>query len=186
MLSLFALAAIFSNEELVYFEKEAGRAPPPWTSVKLDGQQLRFVDAHGRAATPIQTSGHSVDGDTLTLRLPDGGTRQLRRARSAICWAALLKGKDDWHFVRGLQLHDGGGRVLVEAAGARPALLRMRNVAWPSGPNRPSLVLYVHTPDDPEQAVSYAWADPQAKRVGINLRWMQASCTIDDNKGETE
>jgi hypothetical protein len=27
--------------------------------------------------------------------------------------------------------------------------------------------------------VSYAWADEGAARVGINLRWMQASCTID-------
>ena len=27
------------------------------------------------------------------------------------------------------------------------------------------------------RAVSYGWADPGAKRLGINLRWMQASCS---------
>jgi hypothetical protein len=59
----------------------------------------------------------------------------------------------------------------------------MRNVVWAQGPNRPSVVLYVHTPDDPDRAAAYSWADPDAKRIGINLRWMQASCTIDESKG---
>jgi hypothetical protein len=186
-----ALATIFSNEELVYFEHEAGRTPPPWTAVEWEQGALKFVDAHGRPAAPVRIAGHSVDGDILTLRLADGSERKLRRARPATCWAALLKdrhkadGQEDWHFARGLKLHDGGGRVTVAAEGARPAVLRMRNVVWPSGTNRPSLVLYIHTPDDPERAVSYAWADPQASRVGINLRWMQASCTIDGKEGET-
>ena len=189
MLPLLALAAIFSNEELVYLEKEAGRTPPPWTAVELDGDLLTAVDALGRPAPALRIAGHTLDVDILTIRMTDGSTRRLRRARAATCWSALLKkdrkpnGDEDWHFARGLKLHDGGGRVAVSAEGAPAAILRMRNVAWPSGPNRPSLVLYVHTPDDPERAVSYAWADPQAKRVGINLRWMQASCTI-DNPGE--
>lgn len=191
MLLLAALAAIFSNEELVYFEREAGRAPPHWTAVELDGEALRPVDAFGQAAAlPIR--GHKVEGDELTLTLGDGSIRTLRRARTATCWSALLRdkrkpdGSEDWSFARGLKLHDGGGRVRVEDAGAKGAVLRMRNVVWQSGPNRPSLVLYIHTPDEPERAVSYAWADPGAKRVGINLRWMQASCTIDGMEGETK
>ena len=53
----------------------------------------------------------------------------------------------------------------------------MRNVRWPYGNNRPSLVLYAYRPDK-DRAVSYAWADPSAQRIGINLRWMQASCTL--------
>ena len=115
------------------------------------------------------------------------------KQRSATCWAASLKakpkadGSEDWHFVRGLKLHDQDGRVAVpSSAGSRPVVLRMRNVYWQEGPNRPSLVLYVHTPDNLDRAVSYSWADPRATRVGINLRWMQASCTIDQAQEETK
>ena len=57
-------------------------------------------------------------------------------------------------------------------------VLRLRSVAWPPpSRNRPSLVLYVHTLDEPNRAVSYSWADPAAQLIGINLRWVQASCT---------
>ncbi|MFM7404392.1 MAG: hypothetical protein ACKO1N_09980 [Erythrobacter sp.] len=55
--------------------------------------------------------------------------------------------------------------------------IRLRNVTWARGSrNKPSLVLYVHK-DDPERAESYSWASPDASLVGINLRWMQGSCT---------
>lgn len=192
MLVLAALALIFSNEELVYFERDAGRPPPPWTAVELNGATVKAIDPYGRPAEPLPLAGHSLNGNELTLRLRDGSTRTLRRARTATCWSALLRdkpkpdGSEDWFFARGLKLHDGGGRVRVQDADAKPAVLRMRNVAWPSGPNRPSLVLYIHTPAQPDRAVSYAWADPGAKRVGLNLRWMQASCTIDELEGETK
>jgi len=56
----------------------------------------------------------------------------------------------------------------------------MRNVIWPPPTtNKPSIVLYIHKPDEPDRAESYSWADPGATRIGINLRWVQASCGID-------
>ena len=51
--------------------------------------------------------------------------------------------------------------------------IKKHNVRWPCGNNRPSLVLYAYRPDE-GCAVSYAWADPSAQRIGINLRWMHA------------
>lgn len=69
----------------------------------------------------------------------------------------------------------GGGDT-----GANEVILRMRAVYWPPpSTNHPSIVLYVHKPDDPDSAVSYGWADIDASRIGLNLRWMQASCTIE-------
>lgn len=123
----------------------------------------------------------------LTLNAQSGDIL-LDRARPVTCWAAIRKrknkadGGEDWYFARDIRLHDAGGRALVKSDESPPQslVLRMRDVAWSSGPNRPSLVLYVHT-EDPARAVSYAWADPDASRVGINLRWMQASCTRDEN-----
>jgi hypothetical protein len=115
---------------------------------------------------------------------------ELRKARTVTCWAAVKKeankpdGSPDWHFMPSVKLHDQGGRAWLgkDKAGVKPAIIRMRLVTWAnskSATNRPSLVLYVHTPDQPDSAVSYSWADSDASRVGINLRWMQASCTVD-------
>jgi hypothetical protein len=120
----------------------------------------------------------------LAMRTADGAVLELQRARAFKCWAsiprkALKDGKTDWWFKSGLMLHDRGGRVVAETDEAVPQrfTLRMRNVVWPTGNNAPSLVLYVHG-DDPDRAISYSWADPEAKRVGINLRTMQGSCTL--------
>ncbi len=128
-----------------------------------------------------------VTKDALTLRLANGTQTVLKRARDVECWAAVPKkakkadGSTDWLFARKLNLHDQGGRVSVGGgdSGAEEIILRMRAVHWPPpSTNRPSMVLYVHKPDNPERAVSYSWADINASRVGLNLRWMQASCTI--------
>ena len=85
----------------------------------------------------------------------------------------------EWTFRRGLEIYDQGGMVWLETEEQPPEKvgIKMRNVRWPYGNNRPSLVLYAYRPDE-DRAVSYAWADPSAQRIGINLRWMQASCTL--------
>ena len=31
---------------------------------------------------------------------------------------------------------------------------------------------------DPEHAIGYGWADPGARRIGVNLRSVQASCSL--------
>ena len=119
--------------------------------------------------------------------IPDGKTGLLRRARPVTCWSAIPKetkkadGSIDWFFAQNVKIHDQGGRAIIgkDVADVKPVVIRMRNVVWPSGNNRPSLVLYIHTPDEPDKAVSYVWADPDAARIGINLRWMQASCTVE-------
>lgn len=117
-----------------------------------------------------------------------GIPHKLRRARAFRCWVATLSGAahgdagegakpSDWSFTRDVFIHDQGGRALVEPVGDAPAVeLRLRDVEWPTGSNRPSLTLYVHQPGE-DRAVSYAWTEGGAGRVGINLRWMQASCT---------
>jgi hypothetical protein len=207
MLALAALAAptlaaaapllpgIYTNEEEVYFDKEAKRAPAPWLGVTIaaDGK-VAFVDLFGKpvAATAYKALALSETPGRVRMTLADGRVTELRRARTATCWGAAPKavkkadGSEDWAGARDLKLHDQGGRVSFGGGttGAPEVILRMRNVIWPSGPSRPSLVLYVHKPDAPDKAVSYSWADPGAKMIGINLRWMQASCTIDTTNEE--
>ena len=112
---------------------------------------------------------------------------RLRRARTFECWTAILRGAShgdsgegmrDWDFRRGVSLHDQGGEavLMTDEETPRKIRLRLRNVDWPYGSNRPSLTLYVMEGDS-DRAVSYAWNEGDAERIGINLRWIQASCT---------
>ena len=102
-----------------------------------------------------------------------------RKARQFECWMTATQRDGDSTFRRGLTVHDQGGMIWLETEEDAPQQvgIKLRNVRWPYGRNRPSLVLYAHKPDQ-DKAVSYAWADPSAQRIGINLRWMQASCTL--------
>lgn len=78
-------------------------------------------------------------------------------------------------------LHDAGGRVTVTTDEPVPQSFTLRNVVRRNGNNAPSLVLYVHG-EDPDNAIAHSWADPLAKRVGANLRTMQASGTVIEPK----
>ena len=106
-------------------------------------------------------------------------TVSLDRASPFTCWVAPQKRDGEYAFRNDIVLHDGGGRTWVEGEDFDRVGLRMRHVRWPTGDNRDSLVLYVHRGDDTgwERAESYAWTSPDEDRIGINLRWVQASCT---------
>ncbi len=102
------------------------------------------------------------------------------------CWVAVMRGAehgdsgagmDDWDFRSNVVLHDQGGEAEIESDD-RKVRLKLRDVDWPYGERRPSLTLYVHEGDD-DRAVSYAWTGGGEERIGINLRWLQASCTAD-------
>lgn len=102
------------------------------------------------------------------------------RARNFKCWVSPQKKDGTYGFYNNIYLHDQGGRVWLEGPDHERVGLKMRNVVWPSGNNRPSLVLYAYRGDDEDRAVSYAWTAPDGDRLAINLRWVQASCTLGD------
>jgi hypothetical protein len=117
-----------------------------------------------------------------------GVHHKLNRARPFLCWTFVLRGashgdsgvgNQNWQILRDVWIHDQGGRATIRTDEPTPRefQLRLRNVEWPYGTNRPSLTLYVHQAGD-DRALSYAWADPRGERVGLNLRWIQASCTL--------
>lgn len=116
-----------------------------------------------------------------------GVPHKLKKIRPFDCWTAVLKGAkhgdsdeglDDWEFSRGGWIHDQGGELSIrtEETPPREVRLKLRRVEWPTGPNRPSLTLYVHE-GETKRAVSYAWGEEYAERLGLNVRWLQASCT---------
>jgi hypothetical protein len=182
-------SATYSNEEQVYFDKEAKREAPPWTSIRIDAGKILAVDAYGMPVSGAITANQlrRIASDKIELRFADGKVSELRRARSVSCWVAVRKekpkadGSEDWYFQSGVKLHDQGGRARVGGgeSGAQPIIIRLRNVTWDTGStNAPVVTLYAHKADSPERAEAYSWAAPDSSRVGINLRWMQAGCTI--------
>lgn len=141
----------------------------------LDDDELWI---HDRA---VDAAGNHVYGNTA------GIPHKLKKVRRFACWLSVRRdgaeGEDpgDWTFDRDIAVHDGGELVWTATAARSTAVgLKIRRPVWPSGPNQDSLVLYVHdrATENPERAVSYSWADPGAERIGINLRWMQASCSL--------
>lgn len=121
-----------------------------------------------------------------------GVPHKLRKVRAFECWTAVLRGAkhgdsgeglDDWHFQRGGLMHDQGGDLTLKTDETPPRNIRLklRRVEWPSGPNRPSLTLYVHEGAN-KRALSYVWGEEDAERLGVNLRWLQASCTLAPEK----
>jgi hypothetical protein len=129
----------------------------------------------------VDTRGNYVYGNRA------GVHSKLRRVRAFSCWASVLRGarhgdsgagQDDWFFTRDVWLHDQGGEAIIRTAEtpAREIRLKLRRVEWPWGSNRPSLTLYVHEGAN-ERAVSYAWGEYDAERLGLNLRWLQVSCS---------
>jgi len=105
---------------------------------------------------------------------------KLLKQNTFTCWVYAVdeKAKDGGHFNAGVKISDQGGEHWIDLTGenGKNVGIKMRNVHWPYGRNRNSLVLYAYK-DGGDSAVSYVWAEPEAKRIALNLRWMQASCT---------
>ena len=107
---------------------------------------------------------------------------ELKRAHGWACWmAAPREGAEGWFYAKGLKLTDQGGEAWATTDEPKPREIgfRLRQVAWPTGTNADALTLYVLRRGE-EKAVGYAWADPAARRIGVNLRWVQGSCTRAD------
>lgn len=178
-------AGIWTNTEDAYFAEEEGRERPEPVLIEVgaDGR-WRQIDAFGAAQGDWQAG--AIPG----LSAREGGSgwqigvSEIRRARPFSCWVSVRKfaakpdGTPDWTYAGNLASFDQGGRIAIPGQGEAPDItIRLRNVTWARGSrNKPSLVLYVHK-DDPERAESYSWTSPDASLVGINLRWMQGSCT---------
>ena len=175
---------IWTNNEDVYFAEEEGREKADWVAFEVnDAGQWRSIDAFGKAQG--EWSSAAIPG--LAPRQDGGwqiGESELRLSRPMSCWVSVRKfagkpdGSADWTFANKLEIFDQGGRVTVPGEGIAPDVtIRVRNVTWAAGSrNKPSLVLYIHK-DDPVRAESYSWASPDASLVGVNLRWVQASCS---------
>ncbi len=123
-------------------------------------------------------------GDTVAADNP----YKLHRARRFSCYADIpgVGGGRDIPYERydGLELHDQGGAVWFDTREepSRRMGVSLFLVDWPINNydgifTRDSLVVYISEEiDGTRKEHGYAFTVPDADRVGINLKWMLASC----------
>jgi len=171
-------------------EKELlGKITPNRKAINLTlGDDCNFTVTRSNAQF-FGVGAGSCKGETLSLSsealkfssdIVSISAGNFRRARLFKCWVSPEKEDGSYGFYNDVVLHDQGGMAWLSGEDHPRIGIKMRNVVWPTGRNRPSLVLYAYRGEDEDTAVSYAWTAPQGDRLAINLRWMQASCTLGD------
>jgi hypothetical protein len=107
-----------------------------------------------------------------------------RRLRWFSGWAAINGGgpkaqatNQDWHTQKDLRLSSEGGRVPLRwrdgaASGYSLELVRTTYA------ERKLSVLQLNVVDDASgQTIDYAWTNPEAQAIGVNLGWLQVGFT---------
>lgn len=88
----------------------------------------------------------------------------------------------DWHMSRELRLGSEGGRIALNWRDGKPSgySLELERVTYQEG-NTPVLKLSV-IEDSSARAIVYAWANPEASRIGLNLGWVQVGLELENSK----
>ncbi len=126
------------------------------------------------------------EGEWLHLRLYADQARgaqarlDARKVQMFGGWAAINgSGPDagadskDWHMNRNLRIGNEGGRFALAWRDGKPSgySLELERLTYRDG-NVPVLKLSV-VDDGSGRTLAYAWANPEATRIGINLGWVQ-------------
>lgn len=124
-----------------------------------------------------------------------GDDYQLHRIRNFECYADIpgVGGGRDIPYERydGFKIHDQGGAVWFDSKEGRRLGISLFLVDWPINNyegifTRDSFVIYVSEEIDGQRKEhGYAFTIPEADRIGINLKWLLASCYMKSNRFET-
>jgi len=169
-------------------------AAPPATAATCDVLWRRDAGQFTGSADAACGGEWAFSRDQLWIARPSGAPDTvtnpyaLQRTRDFECLADIpgVAGGRDEKFERyvPLALYDKGGEAVFTTRDAVPKTysLMLNHVTWPINNEtgaftRDSLVLYVRevTATGPK-TLTYAWTQPDAERVGINLQWMLVNC----------
>ena len=128
----------------------------------------------------------TFDGELLRVRFyvdqarGDAAREDLRRVQVYAGWVAIngagpsaAADSTDWHMDRTMHLGSEGGRSPVRFRDGTPSgySLQLERLTYRDG-NVPVLKLSV-VADTDGRTLAYAWANPEATRIGLNLGWLQ-------------
>lgn len=123
------------------------------------------------------------------------GTIKMHKAREFECYADIpgVGGGRDEPYIHyeGFKIHDLGGNFWFNSEDGRRLGVSLFTVDWPMNNDvgiftRDSLVVYVKEDfGDEIKELSYAFTEADAKRIGINLKWMLVSCYMESNAETT-
>ena len=133
-----------------------------------------------------------LDGDRLDVAgfidQPRGesAVEQAERVRWFGGWSAINgAGPDaradssDWHLKQELRVHDQGGEITIPWRDGAPSgySIKLEQLDYRE---RATRVLKLSIVREDGGVVAYAWADPRASQVGINLGWLQVGLQAED------
>jgi hypothetical protein len=166
-----------------------------------DMQSMRIVADPGACAALAPGIGAQAallplaierEGEWLRVRLYADQARgpeareDARKVRVYGGWAAINGGgpdasadSRDWHMDRSIRIASEGGRTVLAWRDGQPSgySLMLERLTYRDG-NVPVLKLSV-VEDATQRTLAYAWADPHAARIGINLGWVQVGIERD-------
>jgi hypothetical protein len=181
-----APAARFTVAEWTPLDACALRATDQGSGFAADAAACALLAPGIGPAAALLPLAASQAGDMLRLRLYADQARgpaaheEARRVVKFSGWAAVngagptaTATADDWHMDRTLALGSEGGHAALPWRDGTPSgySLRLERLAYRDG-DVPVLKLSV-IEDASGAVLAYAWANPEATRIGINLGWLQ-------------
>ena len=137
----------------------------------LDADEIWIRDRATDAASGARVFGHR------------GGVHHtLRRADAFTGWAVLRADGSEsaepapdsaFVMVRGLTLHDEGQRQRLVLADGTDTGLTVELAQLVYQASQTAILKLALYRDGEDRAFAYTWADPDASRIGVNMRWVQ-------------
>ncbi|MEJ2534854.1 MAG: CpcT/CpeT family chromophore lyase [Gammaproteobacteria bacterium] len=171
-------------------EQDGARCRFEW-----EGQEIANQGVIEVSEEDLLVHGAGFHVDLLRAELHPGNRIEptwYERARDFVCYADLPGvggGRDDPFERYGpFTVHDKGGSHWFHTREETPRHLgiALQSVTWQvlnedNGRfNRDSLVVYVseRLPDGSSKEHGYAFTEPEAERIGVNLKWMLVNCSV--------
>jgi hypothetical protein len=178
----------------VYWKKNAGEASftgymkdrACFFPSKRTGKKIYVTDSLRLSADELWIRDEATDQDGNYVFGHKGKIpHKLKRCRFFTGFAVVQKNpqaadsaaREQYHTMRNIRLHDQGERLRIvgESGEQTKYTIELSQVLY--GKGLPVIKLAVYE-DGNTKAVAYTWANPDAKRLGINLRYMQTGFTL--------
>jgi len=134
---------------------------------RLDGDKLRVVTVADQA--------RGADAATVAQRVRwFGGWDAINSAGPK-----AVAENNDWHLRRDLRLHSEGGRVALQWRDGAPSGYTLELARLTYRESNTEVLRLAVVEDATGKTLAYVWADPDARRIGLNLGWLQVGLEQD-------